>query len=171
MPKDKDGKMRELKAYWQGWCLDQLHRRYEGVCAYTSLYIPRSTGARSIDHYVAKSSAIEHAHCWSNFRLACTKMNGRKGTFDDLLDPFTLAPETFHLELLTDKVLPNLALPEDLRQQAQTTIDRLGLNDGDCWQDRLEYFDDYRNKHIDEAYLKKRCPFVWYEVRRQKLEV
>lgn len=171
VPKDAQGHTVELKAYWQGWCLDQLHRRYKGVCAYTSLHIPRVTGARSVDHYVAKSSAIEHAYRWSNYRLACSKMNGRKGTFDDLLDPFTLALETFHLVLLTGEIFPNPALPKDLREQAQKTIDRLGIDEGDCCLDRLEYYEAYRTKSIDEAFLKKRCPFVWYEVHRQKLTV
>jgi hypothetical protein len=98
-------------------------------------------------------------------------MNGRKGTFDDLLDPFTIAPETFHLVLLTGEIFPNPALLEAVQIQAQTTIDRLGLDDGDCRLDRLEYFEDYRNKSIDEAYLKRRCPFVWYVIHRQGLTV
>lgn len=97
-------------------------------------------------------------------------MNGRKGTFDDLLDPFFLAPETFHLEFLTGKIFPNPALQKTDIERAQTTIDRLGLDEGDCRLARLEYFNRYI-KNGDKSYLKEHCPFVWYEVRRQKLEV
>lgn len=167
VPKDKDGKATvELHPYWRE-CLDDLHKRYRGVCAYTSIYIDRVTGARSVDHYIAKSSAVEHAYRWRNFRLACAKINGRKGTFDDLLDPFTIQPQTFVLDLFTGAISTNPALPQPLLDQAQTTITRLGLDDGDCRAMRIEFFDDYRTGAITAAYLKKKCPFVWYEIRRQ----
>lgn len=63
--------------------LKDLYDRYEGVCAYVSIYIDRVTGSRSVDHFIAKSSAVEHAYRWSNYRLACGKINGRKGVFGD----------------------------------------------------------------------------------------
>ena len=170
VPKGNDGKDIPLKPYWRK-CLRELHRRYEGVCAYVSIYIPRVTGSSSVDHFIAKSSSIEHAYRWRNFRLACGKINGRKGIFDDLLDPFEIKEGTFHLNLLTGAISPNPTLPPPLKAQAQATIDRLGLNDADCCLDRLEFFDDYRKKQISSLYLKEKCPFVWYEVHRQKMTV
>ncbi|MRG98469.1 hypothetical protein [Polyangium spumosum] len=169
VPKGADGKNVELHPYWRH-CLDDLYRRYRGVCAYAAMHIPRTTGARSTDHFIAKSSAIEHAYRWRNLRLACTKVNARKGAFDELLDPFEIAPDTFHLNLFTGSIFPNPALAADLKHRAQTTIERLGLDDEDCRKDRRDYFDDYRMGETSEAYLKKRCPFVWYEVHRQKLK-
>ena len=170
VPKDKDGKAIPLEPYWRE-CLGELHDRYGGVCAYVSIYIDRVTGSRTVDHFIAKSSAIEHAYHWSNFRLACGKINGRKGIFDDLLDPFEIKKGTFHLNLLTGAIFPNPALLQPLKDQAQTTIDRLGLDDADCRSDRLEFFDDYRKKEITDSYLRKKCPFVWFEVHRQKMTV
>ncbi|HSN98676.1 MAG TPA: hypothetical protein VLS89_10345 [Candidatus Nanopelagicales bacterium] len=161
----KDGRPIKLRAYWRA-CLQDLYDRYDGVCAYVSIYIDRVTGARSVDHFVAKSSAVEHAYRWSNYRLACGKVNGRKGTFDDLLDPFQIEEQTFLLNLLTGRIYPNPRLPQPLRDQAQLTIDRLGLDDADCKLARLQFLDDYREKRISDAYLKERCPFVWYEVHR-----
>ena len=40
--------------YWRA-ALDDLLESYHRVCAYLCLYIPRGTGAPSVDHMVAKS--------------------------------------------------------------------------------------------------------------------
>jgi hypothetical protein len=169
IPKDRNGKESfELPAYWRA-CLDDLHHRYDGVCAYVSIYICRVTGARSADHFIAKSTAIEHAFHWYNLRLASGKINGRKGIFDDILDPFEIQPETFCLNLATGRIYPNPGLPRDLKDKAQITIDRLGLDDADCRARRLEYFQEYCSGEINDAHLKKRCPFVWHEAHRQGL--
>ncbi|XXT24329.1 hypothetical protein WME94_22605 [Sorangium sp. So ce429] len=166
----RDGRLIDLRPFWRE-CLDDLHKRYGGICAYVSIYIDPVTGSRTADHFIAKSSAIEHAYRWRNLRLACSKLNGRKGIFDDLLDPFQIQPETFHLNLLTGAISPNPALPQQLKDQAQTTIFRLGLDDPDCRARRLKYFDDYHRKDITEKYLKEHCPFVWCEVHRQGMTV
>jgi uncharacterized protein (TIGR02646 family) len=138
VPKD-----RELKAFWTE-CLDDLYAAYDGVCAYVSIRINRVTGARSTDHFIAKSSAIEHAYRWSNYRLACQKMNSRKGTFDALLDPFEIGERTFVLNLLDGSIKPSPDLDEETRKRAQDTIDRLGLDDEeDCRRQRREYLTNY----------------------------
>ena len=41
---------------WRG-SLDDLMASYRRICAYLCLYIPRGTGARSVDHMIAKSAA------------------------------------------------------------------------------------------------------------------
>jgi hypothetical protein len=169
IPKNANGKNAfELPTYWRA-CLDELYRRYDGVCAYTSIYIDRVTGARSSDHFIAKSTALEHAYRWRNLRLASGKINGRKGIFDDILDPFEIRQETFLLDLGTGEIFPNPGLLAADRAKAQTTIDRLLLDDPDCRQRRREFFDYYRTGEISDAHLRKMCPFVWYEVHRQRM--
>jgi uncharacterized protein (TIGR02646 family) len=169
IPKDKDGKDSfALPDYWRAHLRD-LHRRYRRVCAYVSIYIDDVTGARSADHFIAKSTAIEHAYRWRNLRLACGKVNGRKGIFADILDPFEIQPETFLLNVVSGRIYPNPALPAADVTKAQVTIDRLGLDDSDCRGRRKTFFRDYCSQDISDAHLKKMCPFVWYEVHRQKL--
>ena len=171
IPKDKNGKDEfDLFPYWRA-CLDDLHRRYRGVCAYVSIYIHRVTGARSADHFIAKSTRIEHAYRWRNLRLASAKINGRKGVFADILDPFQIQPETFFLDLVTGEIYPNPGRPRDLQDKARITIDRLGLDDAACRAARAEYFDDYCKRDISDRHLRRMCPFVWYEVHRQKMTV
>lgn len=156
-----------LESYWRE-CLPELYHAYGGVCAFVSIHIPRTTGARSVEHFVAKSPEPSQAYEWSNFRLACSKMNARKNIFDDVLDPFTLSPDTFQLNLFDGAIRVNPELSANDQRAAQTTIDRLGLDDEDCREDRREYFDDYCNNR-DEAVLKRKAPFVWYEAKRQNL--
>ena len=52
--------------------LDGLMASYHRICAYLCLYIPRGTGARSVDHMIAKSAAWNQAYEWTNYRLACS---------------------------------------------------------------------------------------------------
>jgi uncharacterized protein (TIGR02646 family) len=156
----------QLRPYWRE-CFDELHRAYGGICAYVSVYIDRVAGTPTVEHFVAKSAALEAAYEWSNYRLACAKMNSRKRAFDDVLDPFELAEGTFVLELVSMKIAPNPALSPPDRERAQATIDRLGLDDAECRRVRAEYFDEHRAGHIDEDYLRRKCPFVWHEIQRQ----
>jgi hypothetical protein len=157
----------ELKPFWRT-CLADLHKRYGGICAYVSIYIDPVTGARSVDHFIAKSSAIQYAYRWSNYRLACQKMNARKGTFDTVLDPFEIREGTFVLNLLDGGLMPNPTLDPDLYSKARTTIDVLGLDEEDCRTVRRDSFTDYVAGEISADYLRRRYPFVWYEVNRQK---
>ena len=53
--------------YWREM-LDDLMRSYHRICAYLCLYIPRGTGAPSVDHAVAKSRRWDQIYEWSNYR-------------------------------------------------------------------------------------------------------
>lgn len=157
-----------LPTYWRR-CLDDLHAAYRGICAYACIYIDKTTGARSVEHFVAKSSDPRNAYEWSNYRLACSLINSRKGAFDDVLDPFEIEDGWFVLELTFLQILPNPSLDSNLQEKVQGTIDRLGLQTSECRAARAEYFDDYIHGHIDFDYLRRKCPFVAQEVKRQAL--
>jgi uncharacterized protein (TIGR02646 family) len=159
----------KIPSYWTK-CLNDIYQKYGGICAYVSIHIPRTTGGKSADHFIAKSQHPKEAYEWKNYRLACLKMNSKKNKFDDVLDPFTLTPETFHLELYSGQIKVNekLDMPTEYIQLAKRTIKRLVLDDDDCSHDRAEHFDDYI-KYKDEDRLKRKAPFVWYEAKRQNL--
>ena len=122
-----------------------------------------------MDHFVAKVDDPDQAYEWSNYRLACSLVNSRKGVFSDILDPFEIEDGWFVLELSFLQILPNPELKPELKKRAQETIDRLGLQRKECRDARAEYFDDYIREHIDFHYLERKCPFVAREVARQKL--
>ncbi|MDX9720606.1 MAG: hypothetical protein RBU37_07655 [Myxococcota bacterium] len=164
----------KLQPYWRA-CLDDLHSSYEGVCAYLCVYIERALGATSTDHFVAKSRDVSQAYEWSNYRLACNAMNGRKGNFDAVLDPFNLSIDTFRLELVTGHIYPNPQLAPAEEQRAAETIRRLGLDDGVCRELRSRRFTEYLllrglTSNPEPQQLLRRCaPFIWYEADRQGL--
>ncbi len=158
-----------LEPYWRGDCLTALHKAYGGVCAYLCIFVERCSGGMSVDHFIAKSARVGLAYEWSNYRLACSIMNSRKRDYADVLDPFELPSDWFHLELVTGHVYANPELGEDSTRQVNQTIDRLGLNDPLCKEMRVRWFDEYRNVPLPQDYLRQKSPFVWAEAKRQGL--
>jgi hypothetical protein len=160
-----EGKLRPL---WRH-CATQLWEAYKGVCAYSSLHIPRGTGSISADHLLPKSKRRELAYEWSNYRLACGRMNSRKNDYEDVLDPFEVQDGWFALELSTLEVIPGDGLSESLRAQVQKTIERLDLNDDEFVQAREGYYSAWRDGDMTFRLLRKSCPFLAKELVRQRI--
>jgi len=158
----------EIKPYWRA-CLPDLHRSYEGICAYLSIFMEPALGAASTDHFVAKSQAAGQAYEWSNYRLACMQMNTRKRVYDSVLDPIGLAQFTFRIVFLTGEIYPNPALVGADFKAAQDTIEVLGLDDPVCRAMRATHYLYYSSGDISARLLKKQSPFVYLEIERQGL--
>lgn len=157
-----------LPPYWRD-CLDDLYKAYQGVCAYLGIFFERVTGGGTVDHFIAKSRDPNQAYEWSNYRLATAMMNSRKWAFDDVLDPFEIEDDMFHLELVSGRIYPNPALSGGERQQVEDTIERLGLDDPGCREMRARRFQQYMDKWVNRDYFKTKSPFIWYEANRQGL--
>ena len=153
--------------YWREM-LDDLMDSYCRICAYLCLYIPRGTGAPSVDHAIAKSKRWDQVYEWSNYRLACSLMNARKGAAADVLDPFEVKEDWFALELVGFQVVPGCGLPDDVAKVVADTIERLQLSDPACCDARAEYAEDYWNGKILFDYLKRHAPFVARELQRHR---
>ena len=173
------GMSRKLPPYWTK-ALDHLHQFHGGICAYLSVYIHRSLDATSIDHYLPKSqSRVSSAYDWANYRLASRPKKTNKKEHMDVLDPFSLPPGLFTLNLLNGRVGIDVGVaPIDstLHAQAVTTLQRLKLNDGEYRELRLGYIDDYLQQahgqspttvlHARERLLMQ-SPFIHQEILRQ----
>ena len=146
--------------------LDDLLASYDRTCSYLCLYIPRGTGAPSVDHMVAKSMRWDQVYEWTNYRLACALMNARKGAVARVLDPFEIEGGWFALELVAFQVVPGDGLPDDTETLVQDTIDQLQLNDDVCCDARGEYVHEYQGGHISLDYVMRHAPFVAQELRR-----
>lgn len=157
-----------IEPYWRR-CLDALHERYAGACAYLAVFVEREAGGVTVDHYVPKSRRAGLAYEWTNYRLACSSMNGRKSDFEKLIDPFTLKPDTFHLELVTGRIYPNPELSGAALEKATLTIKRLGLDTDGRRLMRVRHYNNYREKGYPAAYLQEYSPFVFAEAKRQGL--
>jgi hypothetical protein len=138
---------------------------YSEVCAYSCFRIHPVTGARSADHFAAKSKNWRKVYEWANYRLCCSRMNARKKDFGSVLDPFTIQPGWFQLELVGFQVIPNHALSADQRLAIQQTIDLLGLNA--FARERAKDADRYWSGGVSLGVLKEESPFVATELHRQ----
>jgi hypothetical protein len=150
--------------YWVD-CLDELMSAYDQICAYSCFRIHPVTGARSADHFVARSRSWRRVYEWSNYRLCSSRLNARKNDFSGVLDPFQIKPGWFQLELLGFEVQPDPSLPESIRKKVQRTIDRLHLND--FRHAREERAALYRSGEVSLRVLKMESPFVAFELHRQ----
>jgi hypothetical protein len=162
--RERDIPAAKFPPYWTD-ALNDLMTAYRGVCAYACFRIHPVTGARSADHFAAKSKKWRTVYEWSNYRLCCSLMNARKNDFGGVLDPFTTQPGWFQLELLGFQVIPNPALSVGERQAIQQTIDKLGLNS--FARDRAKDADRYWSHGVSLEVLKEESPFVAEELRRQ----
>ena len=157
-----------VEPYWRH-CLNDMHDNYKGCCAYLAVFFERVTGGGSVDHFIAKSQRADLAYEWSNYRLACSRMNSRKRSYEDVLDPFELENGWFHLEPVSGRIFPDPRLPDDRQQAVLATINRLGLDDTRNREMRARHYQEYREGFYTADFLKKRSPFVWMEANRQGL--
>ncbi len=155
-------------AFWTE-CLPQLRAAYNNVCAYVCIHIEEITGSATVEHFKPKSLYPRQIYEWGNYLLVCGIMNSRKRNFEDVLNPFSLAPETFFLNLITGEIFPNPQLSALEAKAAEQTIKRLKLNQADCNKLRVRYWDKFTTGKIIESELQEFSPFAWSEAKRQGL--
>lgn len=114
-----------------------------------------------------KSTAWDHVYEWTNYRLAGSLLNSRKGAAADVLDPFEVQDGWFLLETVEYQLVPSPNLSPTISKAVLDTIARLGLNDPECCEARGEFAADYLTGHIGLDYLSRHAPFVARELRRQ----
>jgi uncharacterized protein (TIGR02646 family) len=148
----------------------EFHELYGGICAYCAHWMSRDVSISTIDHYQPKSRRPDLAYDWSNFRLAAPRYNSRKGTHQDVLDPFLIQEDWFVLEIPSLMVRPNAVLPPKIADQVQKTIDRLRLCDQISVKARLDWIGPFRDGDCSIRLLERRAPFLAYELKRQGLD-
>lgn len=152
--------------FWRE-ALDDMLDAYGRLCAYTALYIARGTGTPSVDHVVPKSKSWDRVYEWSNYRLACLRVNARKSDLDLLLDPCTITDGLFALELVAFQVKPAEGASGADVAAVEATVETLGLNARDFCRAREEWATAYREGEITLSFLERVAPFVAGEMRRQ----
>lgn len=155
-------------AYWRR-VLPQLHDAYAGICTYSSHWIPYDTGADTVEHFLPKTPNPPEAYSWSNYRLVCATLNGRKG-IEMVVDPFTIADGVFVIDFPSLLVKPADDVLDPLLTDALNTITLLGLNDeGTCWKARERYVKNYCEGDITYHFLELEAPFLAREILRANL--
>lgn len=156
-------------SYWRE-VLGELHDAYDGICAYSCHWIPFDTGFDTVEHFRPKDRYPRKAYEWSNYRLVCGTLNGRKGTNEGVLDPFKLRNGWFVIEFPSLLVKPSTTLSAKQRAQVSYTIQQLGLNDeATCLRNRLHYVKCFCQGRVTLDHLVHEAPFLAREIRRQRI--
>lgn len=157
------------KALWTE-CADDLYKAYSGISAYSGLhFFHKTTGARTVEHFLPKKNHPLEAYEWRNYRLVSARLNGRKSDYEDVFDPFELPQNCYFMNFLDGTIYINSTLASEHKNLAQNTIIRLKLNDPDICSDRILSYEDYCNRNLTAAGFKKYSPFVYLEAIRQNL--
>jgi hypothetical protein len=159
--------------FWRD-ALPDLRKKYGHRCAYLALYLHHATGNASVDHFVPKAKDWQLVYEWSNYRLCSSLINGHKSDREIALDPFSIEPGLFALELTDYQVVPGPAALGPRIAVVTDTIDDLGLNLPACRKAREEYVEAYRDGPpggIALPRLEAHAPFIAQELRRQGLLV
>lgn len=154
--------------YWRK-IIPELHSAYGGICAYTCHYIPEDTGSNTVEHFQPKKLFPNDAYEWSNYRLVCGRMNGRKGDHQDVVDPFVVVAGMFELDFPSLQVAIGSGLSTANDVLARSTRERLKLNDDVNIRARLAYVLDYRHGHIARSHITSHAPFIDREMTRQNI--
>ncbi len=154
--------------YWSK-ARDSLYKAYNAICAYYSYRIYCASEA-TIDHFIPKSQDATQVYEWNNYRLASLAANRLKRDHSDILDPFTMQEETFHLNLLSGEIVvnPGGQFDSQYKQLAHSTIDRLQLNSPRAIRMRLEAITAYCERGYAEEFFPKIFPFIYMEIVRQR---
>src|SRR6266849_7343263 len=121
----------KLRAYWRE-IIPDLHKAYHSICAYTCHWISDDTGWSTVDHFKPKELYPHDAYRWDNYRLVCGRLNGRKGTSENVLDPFTLQEGWFALLFPSLLLTTGKHITEEEAKRVKQTIKILKLNDSTC---------------------------------------
>ena len=154
----------DFPPYWRR-CINDMISKYAEVCSYACFRIHPVTGAASVDHMAPKSRRWDKVYEWSNYRLCCSRMNARKNSFEDVVDPFEVEDDWFQLELVGFEVMANPKLSREKRDVLDKTIKRLNLNS--FRKDRETDAENYWSGDISLKILIRESPFVANELKRQ----
>lgn len=154
----------DFPPYWRD-VLPEMRTLYASRCAYLAMYLEPATGSPTVDHVIPRSRNWRLVYEWSNYRLAASLVNSRKNDLETVLDPFTIAPETFALDFTTLEVTAGAVGRQLPVLELATTLSI--LNAADCCLQRAEYVDAYRAYDISLRWLERRAPFIAQELRRQ----
>jgi hypothetical protein len=125
-----------------------------------------------VEHFKPKRLYPKLAYVWHNYRLVCGRLNGRKGDYEDVLDPFVVEDGWFVIDFSSMQVKPATTLAPARAAAVQATIDRLKLNDDDtCVEARQEWVTQYsKTPGVPFEMLRRYAPFIAAELQRQGMQ-
>ena len=153
--------------YW-GRAKKELVRAYKR-CAYTSLR-PFAVKELTVDHFLPRATHPCLAYEWDNYRLALKRLNQNKGDSEDVVDPFHVRAGWFVLDVPSCWIRPGDNLDRQTRDEVDTSINVLKLNENDLATERAAWLVDLAAGELSLEFVRKRYAFLAFEVERQGIE-
>ena len=161
--------------YWRA-AKANLREAFNGCCAYSCFFLEDSLTpsldelSTSVDHFQPISRSPAHlAYEWLNLRLAWTAIDNNKQDKLIALDPCTIRDSPFCLDVGDfGFLLPREGLSQQERNNAELTLDALGLNHSNCTLHRRAWADDFmaNASRYGDSLMQSWQPFLWQELKR-----
>jgi hypothetical protein len=154
------------KDYWTEFEPD-LRDAFDGLCAYCAMKIMKG----QVDHFrpvaVLKAEGKDElAYEWSNLRYGEGLLNGKKWKHI-VLDPFDVRDVWFEIQLPDLQLRETSAIPQQYRELASFTLQKLGLRNGEVVvRYRREWFEMYRDRKLTLNGLREVAPLIAAAVER-----
>lgn len=164
---EKNPDKKRPKDYWSQFRSD-LADGFGNLCGYTVMYEPVGT----VDHFLSCENHRDLAYEWSNYRFASGWINSSKGTLDNqILDPFEVEDDWFEILLPSLQLVITDAVPEEKRQKAEFTLQRLPLQDDErVLRQRREWYKLYIDGDLTLTGLEKKAPLIARAIRKQQAD-
>lgn len=144
--------------------LPELRAGFGNRCGYRAMWDIDGT----VDHYLSCGNHRNLAYEWSNYRYISGSVNSSKKTLDNrVLDPFEVADNWFEVIFPSFQLVLTNDVPEDIRERAQFTLERLKLRNGHKARTaRRLYYEHYQEGKLTIEGLRTYAPQVARAVER-----
>lgn len=151
--------------YWSKFrCV--LEDGFEKRCGYAAMHDP--TGG-TVDHYLSYRNHPYLTYEWSNYRFVSHTINSSKKNADEsVLDPYEIKESWFEIKLPSLQLHISDKIPDEFREKARYTLDRLKLRDGETilrW--RRSWYEMYEKGELNLDGLYRVAPLLARAVERR----
>ncbi len=156
--------------YWSDFRRD-LSAGFGGLCGYCAMHVP--AGLEEVDHYVGVREDSSLAYEWDNYRSSQALMNKFKGHKKAaelrVLDPFEVEDDWFELLLPSLQLVLTDRIPENRRERAEFTLQRLRLRDDErLIRQRQSWLEAYESGEMSIRLLERWAPLIARAVRKRE---
>lgn len=124
----------------------------------------------TVDHFLSWQNYKHLAYEWGNYRYISSWINSSKGNLDNqVLDPYEVQEGWFEILLPSLQLVLTDAVPPNLREKAEFTLQRLHLAHNErIIRQRSEWYSLYLQGDLTLEGLERMAPLIARAVRKQQ---